>query len=707
MLCFLWQWVHAENGYELWLRYRRISDTEVLDSYKKQFSALNFKGDSETLQVARKELLNGLNGLLGQVPEMSSVWRDCTLLVGTCTTCPSLVSLGLEEEIKSLGNEGFLIKSLRVKGKRVTVIAASQDIGVLYGVFHLLRLMQTACSLDNLDIKEVPGIRYRVLNHWDNLNGTIERGYAGYSLWDWERLPRHLDDRCRDYARANASIGINGVVLNNVNAQAKSLRYDWLVRASGLAKAFRPYGMKIYLTAKFSAPKEIGGLKSADPKDPVVRNWWKEKVREIYSVIPDFGGFLVKANSEGQPGPQDYGCSHADGANMLAEALEPFGGVVFWRAFVYQNERHVDRVVTGYNEFKPLDGKFRSNVFVQPKYGPIDFQPREPFHPLFGKMPDTPLAMEVQITQENLGHAGHLVYLGTLFEEILQSDTYDQGKGSTVSKVLQRYGKTRGMSAIAGVSNVGSAINWTGHLFGQANWYAFGRMTWNPDFSAERIAEEWIRMTFSNRTECVENLLKLMMMSREAYVHYTMPLGLNHIMNYDTHNGPEPWHDDPSWTAYDYHKVTRDSIGVDRTALGTQAVLQYHEPVGRRFESLKTCPPEYLLWFHRLPWTYRMPSGKTLWEELVACYYQGVEEVKKMQQLWRNVRADVDEERFEHVTSLLNYQEEEAIWWRDACLLFFQEYSGFPIPEGYERPRHSLKYYQSIPFPYDWKGKYE
>lgn len=463
----------------------------------------------------------------------------------------------------------------------------------------------------------------------------------------------------------------------------------------------------MYLTAKFSAPREIGGLKSADPKDAAVRQWWKDKAKEIYDLIPDFGGFLVKANSEGQPGPQDYGCSHADGANMLAEALEPYGGVVFWRAFVYQNNRHVDRVITGYNEFKPIDGLFHKNVFVQPKNGPIDFQPREPFHPLFGAMPDTPLSMEFQITQENLGHAGHLVYLGTLYEETLQSDTYSWGKGTTVSKVLQDYQRTHGISALAGVPNIGTDLNWTGHPFGQANWYAFGALAWNPDGSARQIAEDWIRMTFSNKDVVVKPILKLMMMSRETYVHYTMPLGLNHIMNFGTHNGPEPWHDDPVWTAFDYHKVSKDSIGVDRTSAGTGAVLQYHNQVGKTFECLQTCPDQYLLWFHRLPWRHKMKSGLTLWDELVKYYYQGVDEVKTMQLIWRKVQGHIDSERFHEVESLLRYQELEAVWWRDACVLFFQQYADMPIPSHYEKPAHSLKYYQSIPFPYDWKGKYE
>lgn len=701
------QWIQAESGYELWLRYKQIDDRSLYDEYRRKNTKMIFPASSESLTVAKKELQEGLSGLLNLSDNEVRTVEENTLVVGTPHSIPMLQRQLFYREIDSLTDEGYMILNDKMEGKKVTVITAKTDIGILYGVFRYLRLMQTHQPLEGLTIKECPKLRYRVLNHWDNLNGTVERGYAGYSIWNWERLPAYKEQRYTDYARANASIGINGAVLNNVNAEAKSLRMDWLVKASGIADVFRPYGIKVYLTAKFSAPKEIGGLNTADPKDPQVQQWWKNKVNEIYSLIPDFGGFLVKANSEGQPGPQDYGCSHAEGANMLADALEPYKGIVFWRAFVYQNERHVDRVVTGYNEFKPLDGQFKKNVFVQPKNGPIDFQPREPFHPLFGGMPGTPLALEFQITQENLGHAGHLVYLGTLYEETLQADTYENGKSSTVSSVLQNYQKSHGISALAGVPNIGTDLNWTGHLFGQANWYAFGRLAWNPDMSAAKIAEDWARMTFSNNVSIVSPILKIMLMSREAYVDYSMPLGLNHIMNYDTHNGPEPWHDDPVWTAFDYHKVTKDSIGINRTTSGSGATSQYHSPVGEMFNDIRTCPLQYLLWFHRVSWNYKMPSGKTLWNELVAHYYKGVDKVRLMQEVWKSLEGKIDKERFEHVASLLKYQENEAIWWRDGCVLFFQEYSRLPIPPEYEQPKHSLKYYKSIPFPYDWKGLYE
>lgn len=695
----------AETGYDLWMRYVPVEDAALCKSYRKANRNIILDASSATLAAAKDELCRGLEGMVGVAPSDANRLTDGTLLVATADKISSYIPQGIDTD--GCGQEGYRVCSLKIGGKRVNVITAKTDIGVLYGTFHYLRLMQTGQKIENLDICEHPRVTYRMLNHWDNLDGTIERGYAGGSLWDWERLPSYRHDRYVDYARANASIGINGIVLNNVNAKARSLRREWIVKASGLADAFRPYGIRVYLTAKFSAPKEIGGLSTADPRDPAVRKWWKDKAKEIYSIIPDFGGFLVKANSEGQPGPQDYGCTHADGANMLAEALEPYGGVVFWRAFVYQNERHIDRVVTGYNEFNPLDGKFRKNVFVQPKNGPIDFQPREPFHPLFGGMPDTPLCMEVQITQENLGHAGHLVYLGPLFEETLQSETYAGGKGHTVSSVLQDYGHTHGMSAIAGVPNIGSDINWTGHLFGQANWYAFGRMAWNPDMGADKVADEWIAMTFSRSPRVTVPIKRMMMMSRETYVDYTMPLGLNHIMNFASHNGPEPWHHDPSWTAYDYHKVTCDSIGVDRTHRGSGAAQQYHRPLSDMFDSLETCPDEYLLWFHRLPFTYTMRSGRSLWAEMVHHYYDGVEGVREMQREWAKVEGAVDAQRYRQVASLLEYQEREAIWWRDACVSFFQSYCRLPLPDGLEAPAHSLDYYKRIPFPHDWNGYYD
>ena len=700
--------LHAENGYDLWLRYQKVDNSQLLNSYSKTLAKLNFPVNSATLTEAKKELQQGLDGLLDtNLPETDGISKG-TLLVGTPASSKVLSGIhAITNEISGLGDEGFLIKTLKVNGTPCTVIAARKDMGVMYGVFHFLRLLQTQSDIKELNITQMPKLQRRMLNHWDNLNGTIERGYAGYTLWDWQRLPGYIDPRYRDYARANASIGINGTVLNNVNANARSLTTEYLIKAAALADVFRPYGIRVYLTARFSAPKELRALNTADPLDPEVRQWWKDKVKEIYKYIPDFGGFLVKANSEGQPGPQDYKRTHADGANMMAEALEPYGGIVMWRAFVYENSRNVDRAGNGYEEFKPLDGKFNKNVFVQPKNGPIDFQPREPFHPLFGAMPQTPLMLEFQITQEYLGYATNLAYLGPLFEECLDADTYTKGKGTTVANVLEDYNRSYGISGIAGVANIGTDINWCGHLFGQSNWYAFGRMAWNPELSSEEVADEWLRMTFNNNTSFVNPIKEMMQQSRETVVNYRNPLGLNHIMNFATHYGPGPWYKDPHWDAKDYHKADETGIGVDRTSKGSNVVNQYAKPLAEILENLNTCPQKDLLWFHHLPWDYKMPSGKILWDELVAYYYKGVDEVRGMRKLWDSMEGKIDAERFNHVKQLLKVQEDEAIWWRDGCVLYFQTFSKRPIPSQYEHPKHTLEYYKRIPFPYNWEGKYE
>ncbi len=700
--------LHAENGYDLWLRYQKVDNSQLLNSYSKTLAKLNFPVNSATLTEAKNELQQGLDGLLDtNLPETDGISKG-TLLVGTPASSKVLSGIhAITNEISGLGDEGFLIKTLKVNGTPCTVIAARKDMGVMYGVFHFLRLLQTQSDIKDLNITQMPKLQRRMLNHWDNLNGTIERGYAGYTLWDWQRLPGYIDPRYRDYARANASIGINGTVLNNVNANARSLTTEYLIKAAALADVFRPYGIRVYLTARFSAPKELRALNTADPLAPEVRQWWKDKVKEIYKYIPDFGGFLVKANSEGQPGPQDYKRTHADGANMMAEALEPYGGIVIWRAFVYENSRNVDRAGNGYEEFKPLDGKFNKNVFVQPKNGPIDFQPREPFHPLFGAMPQTPLMLEFQITQEYLGYATNLAYLGPLFEECLDADTYTKGKGTTVANVLEDYNRSHGISGIAGVANIGTDINWCGHLFGQSNWYAFGRMAWNPELSSEEVADEWLRMTFNNNTSFVNPIKEMMQQSRETVVNYRNPLGLNHIMNFATHYGPGPWYKDPHWDAKDYHKADETGIGVDRTSKGSNVVNQYAKPLAEILENLNTCPQKDLLWFHHLPWDYQMPSGKILWDELVAYYYKGVEEVRGMRKLWDSMEGKIDAERFNHVKQLLKVQEDEAIWWRDGCVLYFQTFSKRPIPSQHEHPKHTLEYYKRIPFPYNWEGKYE
>ena len=695
--------VHAEDGYRLWLRYDLIADSNVRDTYRDLIRGWIVSSQSPTGHVIRKELRIALPGLLGKsVPEASDLSGKYTLIIGTgeslATTFPQL-----RTRMATMRGDGYVITTTKRDRKAVIVIAGKTDSGMLYGAFHLLRLMQTHQSLESFDIESSPRTKIRILNHWDNLDRTVERGYAGFSLWDWHKLPDRIDQRYIDYARANASIGINGAVLTNVNANALILTPHYLEKVKALADVFRPYGIRVYLTARFSAPIEIGGLTTADPLDEKVREWWKDKIEEVYKAIPDFGGFTVKANSEGQPGPQNYQRTHADGANMLAEALKPFGGIVMWRAFVYDNRVPVDRTKQAYDEFKPLDGQFLDNVMVQVKNGPLDFQPREPFHPLFGATPQTPLMMEFQITQEYLGFATHLVYLATLYKEVLDSDTYAKGPGSTVGKVIDGTLEDHALTGMAGVSNIGNDRNWTGHPIAQSNWYAFGRLAWDHTLTVEVIADEWIRMTFSNDPAVVSTLKEMMLASREITVQYMTPIGLHHIMGYNHHYGPGPWIKDKpreDWTSVYYHKADENGIGFNRSSSGTNALEQYAPPLRAIYDKPEDCPEKFLLWFHHLPWDHMMTSGRTLWDELCYAYHAGADSVTWMQQQWSSMKGKIDNDRFAHIESLLNIQQQEAAWWRDACLSYFQTFSKRPIPAGLERPAHSLEYYESLEFPF-------
>jgi alpha-glucuronidase len=682
----------AEDGYDLWLRYRPV-EQPLADRYRAALTQLVTGSASPALQVARAELQRGLQGLLGiTLAAAGNVSQDGAVVIGTPRSLPLLAALKLS--LPPPGSQGYAIRSATIGGHTTLVVAAEDDVGVLYGVFHLLRLVQTRQPLDGVGLREAPAIHLRVLDHWDNLDRSIERGYSGQSIWDWHKLPDYLDPRYTDYARANASLGINATVLTNVNSDAISLRTDYLEKAAALAGVLRPYGIRVLLTARFAAPIEIGGLRTADPAEPAVKQWWQAKAAEIYRLIPDFGGFLVKANSEGEPGPQDYGRSHADGANMLADALAPFGGVVMWRAFVYSNEQPDDRAKQAYSEFKPLDGKFRDNVLLQVKNGAIDFQPREPFHPLFGAMPRTPLVLEVQITKEYLGFATHLAYLGTMYQEVLRADTYARGPGSTVAKVI---------SGMAGVANVGTDRNWSGSHFDQANWYAFGRLAWNPASSAEDIARDWVRMTFTNDATFVTRVVDMMMKSRQAVVDYMTPLGLHHLMAEGHHYGPQPWFDGgkrADWRPVYFHRADAHGIGFDRSASGSNAVAQYAAPVAAEFGDLRRVPEDYLLWFHHVPWSYRMRSGRTLWDELVYRYTHGVDVVRELRKAWDEVGPLVDTERRDQVAAFLRIQEKEAKWWRDACVAYFQSFSQRPIPPGLPAPEHPLDYYKALSFPH-------
>ncbi|WP_297072755.1 alpha-glucuronidase [uncultured Duncaniella sp.] len=560
----------------------------------------------------------------------------------------------------AIGKNGFAIS----QSDSQVDIYAPDDLGILYGVYALLR--NPELGRDGR-VEESPFYDLRLLNHWDNLNGTIERGYAGKSLWKWEELPDSVSPRYEEYARANAAIGINGAVLNNVNASPKILSEEYLKKVAVLADIFRPYGIKVYLSVNFASPMVLDSLPTADPLNPEVVKWWTGKADEIYSLIPDFGGFLVKANSEGQPGPMDFGRTHADGANMLAEALKPHDGVVMWRAFVY-SPADADRAKQAYLEFQPLDGKFADNVIIQIKNGPVDFQPREPYSPLFSAMAQTDVMAEFQITQEYLGHANHLAYLAPMWTEF--------------------FDYVQPFDAIAGVANIGDDDNWTGHPLAQANWYAFGRLAWNPQLTSTQIADEWLSMALVDKArtpeDVYESLLGMFDTSREAVVDYMMPLGLHHLFAFGHHYGPEPWCDvegaRPDWLPKYYHRADSIGLGFDRSPSGSNAVGQYPEPLRSQLASVETCPEEFLLWFHHVPWSHRMKSGNTLWEELCIAYQRGVEKVEEYQQTWEKAEPYISPELYADVETRLATQLKDAKWWRDACLQYFAQYSKMPIP---------------------------
>ncbi len=684
---------NAEDGYRLWLRYDPLPIAQTT-SYVRHVVAIHVPGSSASLNAVRQELTMACSGLLRTtIPSIESVDRNGVLIAGTPKSSPAISGLNLDRQLSELGPEGFIIRTVTLGGRPAIVIASIADTGVLYGAFYFLRLLQTGQPIDRLNVSEKPRLGIRVLNHWDNLDGSIERGYAGRSLWDWESLPGKVDARIVDYARANAALGINGTVLNNVNANSRSLNADYLRKAAAIADAFRPYGVRVYLSARFSAPIELGGLKTADPLDSNVIAWWKKKADEIYTIIPDFGGFLVKANSEGQPGPRTYNRSHVEGANMLAAAVAPHKGIVMWRAFVYDAKPGYDRAAAAYDNLQPFDGQFAANVLLQVKNGPIDFQPREPFHPLFGAMPKTQLMPELQITQEYLGFSNHLVFLAPMWREFLDSDTHARGAGSTVTKVVDGSLYGQRLTGMAGVANTGSARNWTGHDFAQSNWYAFGRLAWNPDLKSEAIAREWIALTLTGDRTASDKLTRLMIESHEALVDYMTPLGLHHIMWPGHHYGPAPWWDKgerTDWTSIYYHRADDAGIGFDRTKTGSNAVSQYHRAVRDAFNDPAKCPEKFLLWFHHARWDQRMRSGRILWDELALHYQRGVEWTRSARREWDSMQGVIDAERHAEVAKKLAIQERDAAWWRDAVLLYFQTFSKRPLPAGVEKPTKTL-----------------
>ncbi len=607
--------VQAEDGHRLWLRQKPVHMAQV-----------EAPAGSPTISIAKDELENYYQG--------------------------SHVMLRIDPSLPD--DEGFVLNG---NDDQLT-ITARREIGLLYGAYEALRLQATDVLIK--DEQQHPKFKLRLLNHWDNLDGSIERGYAGESIFEWFKLDEQL---IREYARANASIGINGSVLNNVNASPKMLTKQYLREVKKIADILRPYGIRVFLSINFATPMALGHTVTADPKDASVRKWWKNKAKEIYKLIPDFGGFLVKANSEGQPGPGDYHRSHADGANMLAEALEPYEGIVMWRCFVYgANHKGEDRVKQAVSEFKPLDGKFHKNVILQTKNGPLDFQPREPYSPVFDQIRETPNMVELQITQEYLGQSVHLVYLAPMWKEFFQ------------------YIEPDWLSGIAGVANIGKDANWCGHHFSQANWYAFGRLAWNPSLSSETIAREWLEQTFNTDENFVFLMSTVMEESREACVNYMMPLGLHHIFKFDHHYGPEPdgfKAEYPlEWCPVYYHQADKNGIGFDRSSTGTNAVSQYREPYASMYDKVEKCPENLLLWFHHVPWDYKMKDGSTLWESLQYHYNQGVIMTETYQNLWHNkMRGYVDEQRWREVDERLQKQMENAREWRDVCLNYFRQFA--------------------------------
>ena len=683
----------ANDGYKLWLDYKNVDNAKA---YSSQITSIVYQTETPVILASVKEFKTAFSALTGnEITATRTTSENAGAVVLAFGRDRAISNLRATRELADLGKDGYMIRT--VAGK--TYILGNTDKGVLYGVFNLLRLMQTNSDIASLDIREKPAYEVRILNHWDNLNRSVERGYAGASLWEWENLPDEVSPRYEDYARANASIGINATVLNNVNSNATFITPDHLKKVKVLADIFRPYGIQVYLSINFNSPQSIGGLETSDPLDPAVQKWWKDKVSEIYKLIPDFGGFLVKANSEGQPGPQDYGRTHVDGANMLAAALKPHNGIVMWRAFVYTvdaNDPGYDRAKQAYLEFTPFDGQFADNVIIQVKNGPIDFQPREPVNSLFGAMKKTPLMIEFQITQEYLGHSIQLVYLAPMWKETLDQDTYSNGTGSTVAHVTDGTVFKQSISAIAGVSNIGTDTNWNGHIFAQSNWYAFGRLAWNHELTSEQIANEWLRMTFTNDDAFINPVKQMMLESHEAAVKYMQPLGLHHIFAGGHHYGPGVWErirpgSRPDWVPEYYHRADKQVLGFDRTTKGTDYVSQYYSPLREFYNDLATCPDDMLLFFHRLPWDYKMRSGRTLWEEMCYIYTDGLEDVRRFQKIWDKLESKVDSERFKAVQYKLREQLRDAIWWRDGVLLYFQSINELPIPYELERPMNKLE----------------
>ncbi len=670
-----------------WLEYRDLS--RYKNKYIKVFENIIVLGENE-LNLPLKELKNFLIFSLNIKPKIfrNTLIKDRNyVLIGRLLEIKKVFKESERFE-KLLNDEGFIIKRIDINGNEVLIITAKSYNGIVYGIFNLIERLKRGEDIENMDIVDNPSLRFRMLNHWDNLDGSVERGYAGKSIF-FRNNKIIINGRTKDYARLLSSIGINGIVINNVNVKKKEVELitpSYLKKLRELSKIFSAYGIKIYLSINFASPIYIGGLSTADPLDKRVAVWWKAKVDEIYEYIPDFGGFLVKADSEFNPGPHMYGRTHADGANMLGEALETYGGFVIWRAFVYNclqdwRDTNTDRAKAAYENFKPLDGKFNDNVIVQIKYGPMDFQVREPVNPLFGGLEHTNQMLELQITQEYTGQQIHLCYLGTLWKEILEFDTYAKGEGSKVKEILKGNVFDLKNNGMAGVANIGDDINWTGHDLAQANLYTFGALSWNPDDEIEEVVKRWIELTFGDNEKIIKNISYMLLNSHRAYEKYTTPLGLGWMVNPGHHYGPNPeGYEYSKWGTY--HRANYEAIGVDRSSRGTGYTLQYRFPWREIYDNIETCPEELLLFFHRVPYNYKLKSGKTLIQIYYDLHFEGVEEAEEIRKKWVELKGEIDDKIYERVLNRLDMQIEHAKEWRDVINTYFFRKTGIPDEKG-------------------------
>ena len=673
------------KAYECWLTYAPLEDVNLVKQYQEKFKIVLIKGDGPVMESVREELKAGLKGILGiEAVITTDNNQDATVLVMKTDQEP-VKSLLTDDEIRKLAGEGFLLKTTVYEDKEVIIVTAKSERGIFYGTFRLLKQLRMGKDLSHLYHLSNPSSPMRMINQWDNLDGSIERGYAGNSIfYKNNELTENLE-RIKDYARLLASVGLNSVVINNVNVHQEETRLitDRLDMVKTIADIFRKYGIVTFLSINFASPVELGGLDTADPLNEDVKKWWKDIVANIYAEIPDFGGFLVKADSEHRPGPFTYNRDHADGANMLAEALEPYGGILIWRAFVYNclqdwRDTKTDRARAAYDTFMPLDGRFKDNVIIQIKNGPMDFQVREPVSPLFGGLKKTNQILEFQITQEYTGQQKHLCYLIPQWKEVLEFDTYAKGKGSTVSKIISGSVFPQKYYGFAAVSNIGNDENWTGHTLAQANLYGYGRLAWDPELSAEEITDEWVRLTFGNDPEIIKTISRILLKSWETYEKYTSPLGIGWMVNPNHHYGPNvDGYEYSPWGTY--HRADHHGIGVDRTVkFGTGYAGLYYPENAEKYESLEKCPEELLLFFHRVPYTYRLKSGKTLIQHIYDTHFEGVEEVEEMIRDWQRLKGKIDEEAYLHVMERFNIQLEHAKEWRDVINSYFYRKSGIP-----------------------------